>query len=40
MLHEEFMQIMESAWNIPNNQPNEAKRLVSKMKATRRILRQ
>jgi hypothetical protein len=39
MMHEEFMQITENGWNLPNNQSNKAKRMVSKFKSLWRILR-
>jgi hypothetical protein len=39
MLHDEFMQIMENAWHSPNNIPDQAKRMVSKLKNLRGVLR-
>jgi hypothetical protein len=38
MLHEDFMQIMEHGWNLPNNQTNRAKILGYKFKNMRRVL--
>jgi hypothetical protein len=39
MLHDEFMQIMEIAWHTPNNTLDQAKRMVSKLKNLRCVLR-
>jgi hypothetical protein len=39
MLHDEFMEIMANAWNTPNNNPDQAKRLASKLKHLRCALR-
>jgi hypothetical protein len=33
------MDIMENGWNLSNNQTNRAKRMGSKLKSLRRILR-
>jgi hypothetical protein len=40
MMREEFMEVMEHAWSIPNNQPDVAKRLGSKFKNMRKFLKQ
>jgi hypothetical protein len=40
MLHEDFMQIMEHGWSLPNNQSDKAKVLGYKFNNLRRVLRQ
>jgi hypothetical protein len=39
LLHEEFMQIMEDGWNLPNNHSDKARRMVAKLKPLRKVLR-
>jgi hypothetical protein len=40
MMRDEFMQIMEHGWNLPNSQTDLAKSLGSKFKNLRKVLRQ
>jgi hypothetical protein len=40
MLHDDFMQIMEHGWNLPNDQEDKAKRMGLKLKNLRRVFRQ
>jgi DNA-directed RNA polymerase sigma subunit (sigma70/sigma32) len=40
LLHEDFMQVMEFGWGIPNNEQDKAKRVGAKFKALRKVLRQ
>jgi hypothetical protein len=40
MLHDDFMQIMEHGWNLPNNQTDKEKRKGLKLKNLRTVFRQ
>jgi hypothetical protein len=40
LFHEDFMQVMEFGWGIPNNEQDKAKRVGAKFKALRKVLRQ
>jgi exonuclease III/regulator of replication initiation timing len=40
LLHEEFMQIIEDGWNLPNNHSDKARRMVAKLKTLMKVLRQ
>jgi hypothetical protein len=40
MLHDDFMQIMEQGWNLPNNQTDKEKREGLKLKNLRTVFRQ
>jgi hypothetical protein len=40
MLHDDFMQIMEQGWNLPNNQTDKEKRKLLKLKNLRTVFRQ
>jgi hypothetical protein len=40
LLHEDFMQVMDFGWGIPNNEQGKAKRVGAKFKALRKVRRQ
>jgi hypothetical protein len=40
LLHEDFMQVMDFGWGIPNNEQDKAKRVGAKFKALRKVRRQ